>query len=166
MNHYCQDYDGKFPYYYLWYQYLDEFEMNGPGTYDENFGGWREMLKCPSQNPSDFADGFKFFGNPAANRERISYGLNYTYIALLGASSWSLFKIKKPGTFILITDCNPSAGGNGFITNWKDTLSPVSNRHNHGANVLWGDLHVKWTQRSKIIGGNDIRNLYWNPNTR
>ena len=166
MNTYCENDDGILPYYYLWYQFLDEKVMNGPHAFDEKFGGWREMLKCPSQNSSDFSDGFKFFGNTAATRARISYGYNYTYIGTTLDNSKSLFKIKKPGGFVLLADCDVSATDEGYITNWKDTLSPVSNRHNKGANVLWADLHIKWTQRSKIIGGTDIRNKYWNPNTR
>lgn len=161
LNNYCETYDGYFPYYYLWYQDLDEFVMNGAHGFDENFGGWRDMLICPSQSPSDFPDGFKFFGNTSETRGRISYGLNY-YYTCSGSTRYQLFSIRSPSTFILITDCDPSSSGGGYLIQWDNT-HPVSTRHGKGANALWADLHVDWQKREDITGGTDMRNLYWSP---
>lgn len=161
MNGYCEDYRGYTPYYYIWYQELDEFVMNGPSAFDEKFGGWRNVLICPSQPSADFTNGFKFFGNTADTRGKISYGLNYYYIA--SSSRYSLFKLNSPSTFLLIGDCSPSSGDQGLVSTWNDTQSPIAGRHLGRANILWADYHVASKKKSEVTGGNDIRDLYWSP---
>jgi len=162
MNNYNEDNNGYTPHYFLWYQKLGVAIMNEPDVFDEKFGGWRNLLLCPSQTASDYPDGFKYFGNTGATWGKISYGLNYYYICS-GTVRYCLFKINNPSKFILLADCEPDpVGGSGYIIQW-DNKYPVSTRHNSGANILWLDLHVDWRNREEVTGGTDMRDKYWSP---
>lgn len=171
---YSDNWDGWFPYYFIWYAILDQ-SMGRSGTSTggsvKDFDGWRTCLLCPTQAGTDFVGGFKFAGpSYPADYAKISYGYNYYY---LGVPNWwytdRFHRVSNSSTLVLALDIDPSVTGYGYTATWDETnwRTPnpglKSSRHQENTNVLWLDGHVTPEARKKLTGGDNIRDLYWKP---
>ncbi|MEN6644140.1 MAG: DUF1559 domain-containing protein [Armatimonadia bacterium] len=112
-----------------------------------------QILKCPSQNPTNTAQ---------SNNVACGYGINRNTGCLgdAGEKGVSLGRVQRPAESAAFMD---TRGGAGDGTNdetytfscFYGALNPtwgdvISNRHNDGANVGYYDGHAKWITKNGI----------------
>ena len=116
----------------FWYSKLNNDSINSP-----------EVFHCPSDEDFVWDDynhasyGINGFGTNATTPN--GFGVNLT----LGTIKRG--QVKQPSKKIYIADNTPVGNNNvsikaGAISNSLN----IGNKHNNGANILWGDGHVKW----------------------
>ena len=91
-----------------------------------------------------------------SGKEEVKWGINYGYnktIGNIGAvgnylGPIKLVKVRNATKKLIITDaaCKSSLE---FSLDYAPNF--VDYRHNNGANILWGDGHIKWLPRNKIF---------------
>jgi prepilin-type N-terminal cleavage/methylation domain-containing protein/prepilin-type processing-associated H-X9-DG protein len=149
---YAQDYDERLPLaayatsdgdFFTWHDLTDPYAKN------------KDIWHCPSSAVKN-AD--------AGGRITTHFGYNARYLTDFALdfsnagshSAVSLAAIAQPSETLLLTDAKSSIAGSWCGDDGKFLLPPGEKNahcwgrpnpvHNEGANVLWGDGHVKWAR--------------------
>jgi len=111
------------------------------------------VLKCPSFLHTVANDAYCLGG----------YAWNYAYCGYddsatpYGTYTRRVRNMKKPSETAIVGDGgeNPNAWDTALLMPPSNGTSHVGWRHSNGVNITWGDLHVSWNKKQKLIEGKD-----------